>query len=165
MKYKWYNEIIAWAEGKPIEFRGKTLGTWEKWVLRFQTPPWDDEKFEFRIKTEPHKFQYLVDAVNAGKTIQYLSKISGRWTDFKWIDNSQPSIHEIVNELGVNYEWRIKPDDIVRYGKLTHEGSGEHMMYFRINSSWSYAQFPDANIKMTFDGDTQQLKNVEFIKE
>jgi hypothetical protein len=48
MKHKHYNEIIAWAEGKEIEFR---ISSYDSWV-KVASPSWD-ERNEYRVKQEP----------------------------------------------------------------------------------------------------------------
>jgi hypothetical protein len=54
MKHKWYNEIVAWASGVEIQYRGKD-GKW--FNLIDDNPEWD--YFEYRIKPQPKEPQYL----------------------------------------------------------------------------------------------------------
>lgn len=48
MKHKHYDCIVAWAEGKKIEFRINKNFTWEE----LEEPLWNND-FEYRIKKEP----------------------------------------------------------------------------------------------------------------
>lgn len=50
-KHKWYNEIIAFAEGKEIEVRCNHEGA--PWFLPATTPQFCNPKYEFRVKTKP----------------------------------------------------------------------------------------------------------------
>ena len=57
-KHKFYDEIVAWAEGKEIEWRFNsvaTMGGWES-VLS-ESPRWDDPRCEYRIKPSPKEPQ------------------------------------------------------------------------------------------------------------
>lgn len=50
-KHKWYNEIIAFSEGKEIEVRCNHEGA--PWFLPATTPQFCNPKYEFRVKTKP----------------------------------------------------------------------------------------------------------------
>ncbi len=56
-RHKWYNEIVAWADGAEIEFKDEAdLNEW----LDTDVPFWDDgEGIEYRIKPQPKEPQYL----------------------------------------------------------------------------------------------------------
>ena len=47
-RHKWYNEIVAWAEGKQIQFRNFT---YQEWMDMNWTPSWNMNG-EYRIKPE-----------------------------------------------------------------------------------------------------------------
>lgn len=98
--------IKAWADGATIEVR---LGN--EWSLCGAVgedcrPSWET-KYEYRIKPQPHKWQKEMDAVAAGKPIQYRENGTGGWftahSKLGWLEN---------------YEYRIKPEQVVRYGKV-----------------------------------------------
>jgi len=48
MKHKHYDCIVAWAEGKTIEYRANDYGDWEE-----LDKPNFDERCQYRIKKEP----------------------------------------------------------------------------------------------------------------
>jgi len=48
VKHKHYDCIVAWAEGKKIEFRTNKNFTWKE----TEEPRWNND-FEYRIKKEP----------------------------------------------------------------------------------------------------------------
>jgi hypothetical protein len=50
MKHKHYDVIVAWAEGKKIQYIN-TLGNWEDWNESYS--PGFDNWAEYRIKPEP----------------------------------------------------------------------------------------------------------------
>ena len=52
-KHKWYNEIVAWASGAEIEFKGRD-GIWDD----APNPNWN-ASVEYRIKPYPKEPQYL----------------------------------------------------------------------------------------------------------
>ena len=60
-RHKWYNEIVAWADGAQIEYRGQyPNGTWNEWTI-VKYPSWDDdhEGKQYRIKSQSPSPQYL----------------------------------------------------------------------------------------------------------
>ncbi len=67
MQHKWNKEIKAWADGAEIEwsFAGEIIGSWKI----ADTPDWDCEKYDFRIKPQPKEPQYLY--VYKGQGYQY----------------------------------------------------------------------------------------------
>jgi len=88
---------------------------------------------------KPHKYADLIHAWADGVQIQV------KYDD--WVDTSNPQWNE-------NFQYRIKPEpkpDIVRY----------HEVFHRVTES---LQSPYHNVKVTFDGETGQLKSVEVIK-
>lgn len=57
-QHKWHKEIKAWADGAQIECKDESDGIkgWRECVF----PIWDeDERVEYRIKTQPKPVQYL----------------------------------------------------------------------------------------------------------
>lgn len=53
VKHKWYNEIVAWANGAQIEYKDKHYG----WI-DVKEPSWITNH-EYRIKPQPKEPQYL----------------------------------------------------------------------------------------------------------
>ena len=53
-KHKWYDVIVAWAEGKEIQFRpmGKSDHIWSNYPLQKSSPDFNIETYEWRIKPE-----------------------------------------------------------------------------------------------------------------
>ena len=65
-KHKWYNEIVAWAEGKPIQLRYKTKTNFTEWkdyncenAIHF-----DDVDLEFRVKPNTVKYRLYLDGLD-----------------------------------------------------------------------------------------------------
>lgn len=147
-----YDLIVAWAGGAEIQYLEKQYspkgGKWvldsERWVDDHEHH-WD-ESVEYRIKPQPHPKQEFIDAVNQGKQIQYLSRITGQWNNF--IPVEVPVTH-----LSTSFEWRIKPEDIV---------SDNRVELARIDSAYIGAGGKN-NVRFTFDGITHQLTKVELI--
>jgi hypothetical protein len=54
-KHKWYNEIVAWAEGKTIQYKA-TNGIWKDCNF-INIPPSFNGEFEFRVKPNTVKFR------------------------------------------------------------------------------------------------------------
>lgn len=54
MQHKWYNEIVAWANGAEIEVRFDG----GKWLQNLKLC-WDWDNAEYRIKPQPKELQYL----------------------------------------------------------------------------------------------------------
>lgn len=96
--------IKEWADGAEIQYRSNGIET-DIWKDCWGSPSWSDV-FEWRVKPQPHPKQEFIDAVNQGKQIQYISKITGQWNDY--IPATNP-----VEHLSTSYEWHIKPEDIV----------------------------------------------------
>lgn len=146
-KHKWYNEIVAWAEGKEIQFRYRLSMNpkdWSNWEYK-KYPAWDsdDDTVEYRIK---HKHQDLIDAFNAGTKIQYFSNSWSRWEDVnnpKWSDG---------------LEYRIKPkEDIVLDSFL-------EIASINLNHIVHYGDYGSMNnVRFTFDSETHELKDVKLI--
>ena len=51
MEHRWKNEIIAWANGKTIEGRGKNYdGSWHDIWIELKSPCWNIENAQYRVK-------------------------------------------------------------------------------------------------------------------
>ena len=89
-----------------------------------------------------HKHAELIKAWADGAEIETLSKLQKCW-----VEVSHPAWEE-------DYEYRIKPEpkpNEVRFYRLWHEGS-------------FWCDEYSANIKATFDGETNKLKSAEVIE-
>ncbi len=59
MKHKWHKEIKAWADGAEIEIRfSNRKEHCDGWTLMV-ADCWNDDEFEFRIKSQPKEPQYM----------------------------------------------------------------------------------------------------------
>jgi hypothetical protein len=100
--------------------------------------------------TKAHKHADVIHAWADGGTVQYKSQRG----ECEWKDDVYPV-------FDVNYEYRIKPepkpDDVhhVRFIKL-----GEGTATF----SWCSKGDASANARITFDGETAELKSVEILQ-
>jgi len=70
-KHKWYNEIVAWAEGKPIQLRYKTKTNFTEWkdyncenIIHFDEIHFDDADLEFRVKPNTVKYRLYLDGLD-----------------------------------------------------------------------------------------------------
>lgn len=98
----------------------------------------------------PHKHAELIKAWADGAQIQYKSQLRA---ERGWVDDPHPS-------FDVDYEWRIKPEpkpDSVIYASAMKRGQNTSLG-FREGSE------QDANLRLTFDGETGALKAAEVLK-
>ena len=96
---------------------------------------------------QPHKHAALIKAWADGAKIEYKSKFLGTWHLFDgqqdaWVDS---------------YEYRIKPEPKPDVVKLSAVYLNEFGDYILKSSS-------KENLKLTFDGETGELKSAEVIK-
>jgi hypothetical protein len=54
-KHKWYNEIVAWAEGKTIQYKHGDTSVWKDYTYS-NTPSFKDE-IQYRVKPNIVKFR------------------------------------------------------------------------------------------------------------
>lgn len=101
---------------------------------------------------KPHKHAELIKAWADGAEIQY-------YEIDKWVD--------CVPEWDEDYEYRIKPEPkpdvvakgIIEWGGNTANGVADYDTEFRVSEHWE-----TDNIKLTFDGETGELKSAEVLK-
>lgn len=94
-----------------------------------------------------HKHADVLIAIAEGKEVQWRSSIESVWVESCLID-----VAHICNG-----EFRIKPEpkpDIVRYVACDVRPDGY---------SVTPSKYDDANLKLTFDGETGKLKSAEVI--
>lgn len=89
MKHKHHDCIVAWAEGKEIQYYDNNY--WEGHWTDISEPMWS-ENTQYRVK---HKHQDIIDAYDRGETVEYLDEVRG------WFDTYSPSWYEDV-------QYRIK---------------------------------------------------------
>ena len=92
-----------------------------------------------------HKHADVIIAWANGAQIQYYDAIMRRWSD-----NENPKWYEEI-------KFRIKPEpkpDVVEYYSI-----GKHHVFCAIGDSWE-----KPNLKLTFDGETGELKAAEVLK-
>lgn len=110
---------------------------------------------------KPHKHAELIKAWADGAEIQ--AKLAEGYGTGEWYDTDIPT-------WGLDKEYRIKPEpkpDVVLYS-LVHRVVHHLPCSPYASISSAYAQFPDpqnqANLKLTFDGETGELKDAEVLK-
>src|SRR5690625_4566251 len=116
-KHKWYNEIVAFAEGKTIQ--SKRPDEPDKWQDDHY-PLWNDPNIRFRVKPEPKYIPF---------TFEDREELRGKWIRRKGI-NDELVIYNISEE-GVNaYTWKealeaIEFLDGTPFGKLVEDRGEE----------------------------------------
>ena len=98
--------------------------------------------------TFPHFHKDLIILWAKGNLIQVKNDV-GKWVD---CENNVP-------EWNVNTEYRVKPipkPDIVRYCIVARPHGYSDL-------TWSINKPKGCNVKMIFDGESEQLKSVEMI--
>lgn len=63
MKHKNYDVIVAWAAGQTIQIRYGTI--WHDVLNKIDTPNFNDEKAEWRVKPEPTILTYRIALMRA----------------------------------------------------------------------------------------------------
>lgn len=157
-KHKWFDEIVHFYSGGNIQFINKDLYSndigkkWRDWDRNWkETPMWDSSYYSFRIKSEPHQMQYLVDAIESNKDVQYKIQNGKEWHTLEMYSRNGFTI----NSFRADWEWRIKPEDIVRFVCLDHDMA--FYPYFPSNGTH--------NVKIVWDGDTKELKEVRLMNK
>lgn len=117
-RHKYYNEIIAFAEGRTIQ--SKYLGAPNGGVWRNDPAPYfDNSKYEFRIKPEPKYIPF---------TFEDREELRGKWVRRKSSGNECLIYH--LSKAHVNtYSWEESIEEFefldgAPFGKLV-EGGGE----------------------------------------
>jgi hypothetical protein len=156
MKPHKHAELIkAWADGAEIEIRTQYPDkSWSNWEV-FEEPRWGISYAEYRLKQEiPQWHKDIIQAINEGKEIQVFR--NGDWikSNLEIISWENPSYFGYYKES----EYRIKPEpkpDVVKYA-----------------NAWTYGLYGayedltrnPPNLKLTFDGETGELKSAEVLK-
>lgn len=108
---------------------------------------------------KPHKHAELIKAWADGAEIEVFDKILNSWFDV--IDDA-PIFFE-------HNEYRIKPEpkpDVVMYSRVLSVQKHKDGAYYAWVSN-AYTEMPSCkadNLKLTFDGETGELKSAEVLK-
>ena len=64
-KHKWYNEIVAWAEGKPIQYKIRNKSVWNDWQdSTYSNIPSFNGDIQFRVKPNTVKYRLYLDGLD-----------------------------------------------------------------------------------------------------
>ena len=101
-----------------------------------------------------HKHAAVLRAIADGKDVQVFREAYGDWIDFN------PKTHVNPISSGLSSQWRIKPEpkpDVHIYAAALRIGN---------NTSLGFRDGGEigANLRLTFDGETGQLKAAEVLK-
>lgn len=138
--------IKAWADGAEIEFRvfdDDRLG-WEP----VSFPSWDTEYF-YRVKPQPHKWQAVMDACKAGKVCQWRATNPDN-PCHTWNDIYRHQLGELGWFTNGSYEYRIKPEPVVKYVNVYDMSLGE----LEVKDNWHHnkdAPKYAGALKLTFE--------------
>lgn len=161
--HKWQEVIEAHIAGKPIQFR-IDKGEWYDWedCERPQTVEGSLESharhdyYEFRIKPAPHKWQEVMDALAAGKQIEYRQQqtspegviITPDVPGHKWQLWDSPKQPTSAQWDAWWLAYRVKPEPVVEDVCLRWLNSPtSHVI--GVDSSPSYAHL--RNLRVTFE--------------
>ena len=114
---------------------------------------------------KPHKHANEIIAWAMGKSIQfrnmYKGKPSGEWEDLERGDNCY---------WYDSYDYRIKPlpePDVTIYAHIKNHSSFSCRVEITSEHNWNESGKPSytlpANVKLTYDGETKELKAVSMI--
>lgn len=69
MKHKWYDVIVAWAEGKDIQFKNVKYKTWIDVSLYEgrESPNFNASNIEWRIKPSCYKYRMVLEYSSLSK--------------------------------------------------------------------------------------------------
>ena len=105
---------------------------------------------------KPHKYAELIKAWADGAEIEVYQPAFGRW------EKAEPAWH-------TSFEYRIKPEpkvDVVMYSRVLSVQEHKDGGYYAWVSN-AYTEMPSCkadNLKLTFDGETGELKSAEVLK-
>lgn len=144
--------IKAWADGAEIEVR-EPGGPWRK---PLENPLWFTDR-EYRVKPKPHKWQKEIDAFYVEKkTIQCRKVGTSTWNTWTWDpgtfeDSSRRPDWRFDDSI---FEFRIKPEPVACYGRVTMNDV-EERQGFGLTFSFPYGKTATKggqdNLKLTFE--------------
>lgn len=105
---------------------------------------------------KPHKHAAVIIAWASGHAIQIKNSCG------QWVAHDKPTWEYFD-------EYRIKPkEDTVVYAHVQRRGTHSAEVYITCEHNWNVAGKPcftdPCNVKFTFDGETNELKQTEVIK-
>ncbi len=125
-KHRWYNEIMAWAEGGVIECHH--LYGADRW-MKVEFPDWQSSVWEYRIKPTSDKYNKEKEAYSKGKVIQFRQMLNEKWVDI----TGEPHWYD-------DFEYRIKPTH-PNQEWIDKVKEGKKVEYFDpISGSWKTVQ-------------------------
>ncbi len=142
-KHKHAELIKAWADGAEIQFKSALK---EEWHDSEGNPDWH-ENLEYRIKPET----------------QTAEQQSG-YSRLEWAEDlikQLPETHDGRNSWLLNYGSKPEPNpDVVRYMDIDRFMSLDLVVGYRLKLNC----VGGANLQLTFDGETGELKSAEVLK-
>ncbi len=113
---------------------------------------------------KPHKHAAVIIAWASGHAIEQRVMRCGEWQPWGQVVSPNPTWWE-----DPCYEFRIKPkEDKVVYAHVERRGEYSAQLYITCEHNWNetskFAYALPCNVKLTFDGETDQLKQAEVIK-
>jgi hypothetical protein len=99
---------------------------------------------------KPHKHAELIKAWADGAEIQYWNGSIEQWKDG---DREEMSWYE-------DYQYRIKPEPKPDVAKYVYADFSDKTYSFLLDE----VDMGDSNLKLTFDGETGELKSAEVLK-
>ena len=145
--------LRAIAEGKQVQYMSSIYNQWTDATLHSLNPI-SEVEYEWRIKP-PEWQEKLRQAARDGKTVEFYRKEYNSWItsaithypdDGTFLKNAKESDYRIKPEP--------KPDVVIEF-HASRDGSG-YVNFTRLTIN-------DHNLKLVFDGETNQLKSVEMI--
>jgi hypothetical protein len=88
-QHKWYNEIVAWANGAEIESNGGC-----GW-FRDASPDWNDDDYEFRIKPSDKEPSYLYVYKDYGELCLLEDKIAKPAEGIKYLGKTKLEVDDV----------------------------------------------------------------------
>jgi len=112
----------------------------------------------------PHKHAEVIKAWADGCTVQERVMRHGEWQEWKDVVSHAPTFW-----TDSCYQFRIKPiPDQVIYAHVKKTTSYSAGILVTCEHNWNEVGKPcytlPANVKLTFDGETEELKSVEIVK-
>src|SRR5699024_6197512 len=118
-RHKYYNEIVAFAEGRTIQAKYIGIPNEGIWVDD-PAPYFDNSKYEFRIKPEPKYIPF---------TFEDREELRGKWVRRKGV-NDELVIYNLskIRVNGCTWEQSLEEFEFLDgtpFGKLVDEGGEE----------------------------------------
>jgi hypothetical protein len=146
--------IKAYADGAEVQFYNTVAREWQD----VAHPAFYDE-YQYRVKPKPHKHQAVIDA-----KVQCRCPQAGR-LDNPWVD-----LEDEVPDWYEDLEYRIKPEPnpdthctvVMRFKEKWNHAEIVAQWQGKQPAGYKHHTYP--LVRFTFDGETNELKDVELIK-